>query len=304
MPSERNETLATLQWLIDAGADEAIGETPVDRLAAPAAPRAQPPPAEKASPRPAPAPRPAVKPAPRPAANPASGPAPRSAGKPMPGVALASTEAALSSARDLARAAGNLEELKAALDAFEGCALKQHAMNLVFADGNPKARVMVIGEGPGAEEDRRGLPFVGVSGRLLDRMLAGIGLDRTSAYITNVLFWRPPGNRTPTGTEIAACLPFVERHIELVDPEVLLLVGGISAKTLLGRSEGILKLRGHWAHYQHASMARPIPALASLHPAYLLRQPAQKRLAWRDFLALKEALESGRDPLLSTPANR
>ena len=294
MPSERNETLATLQWLIDAGADEAIGETPVDRLAAPAAPRAQPPPAEKAPPGPAPAPRPAVKP----------GPAPRSAGKPVPGVALASTEAALSSARDLARAAGNLEELKAALDAFEGCALKQHAMNLVFADGSPKARVMVIGEGPGAEEDRRGLPFVGVSGRLLDRMLAGIGLDRTSAYITNVLFWRPPGNRTPTGTEIAACLPFVERHIELVDPQVLLLAGGISAKTLLGRSEGILKLRGRWAHYQHAGMARPIPALASLHPAYLLRQPAQKRLAWRDFLALKEALDSGRDPLLCAPANR
>ena len=298
MPSERNEMLATLQWLVEAGADEAIGETPVDRLAAPGTRRAEPAPAEKASPGPASAP------APRPAANPAPGPAPRPAVKPAPGAALASTEAALSSARDLARAAGNLEELKAALDAFEGCALKQHAMNLVFADGNPKARVMVIGEGPGAEEDRRGLPFVGVSGRLLDRMLAGIGLDRTSAYITNVLFWRPPGNRTPTGTEIAACLPFVERHIELVDPEVLLLAGGISAKTLLGRSEGILKLRGHWAHYQHAGMARPIPALASLHPAYLLRQPAQKRLAWRDFLALKEALDSGRDPLLCAPANR
>ena len=286
MPSERDETLATLQWLIDAGADEAIGETPVDRLAAPAARRAEPPPAEKASP------------------GSARAPAPHPVVKPAPGASLASTEAALSSARDLARAAGNLEELKAALDAFEGCALKQHAMNLVFADGNPKARVMVIGEGPGAEEDRRGLPFVGVSGRLLDRMLAGIGLDRTSAYITNVLFWRPPGNRTPTGTEIAACLPFVERHIELVDPQVLLLAGGISAKTLLGRSEGILKLRGHWAHYQHAGMARPIPALASLHPAYLLRQPAQKRLAWRDFLALKEALDSGRDPLLCAPANR
>ena len=298
MPSERDETLATLQWLIDAGADEAIGETPVDRLAAPAARRAEPPPAEKASPGPARAA------APRPAANPAPGPAPRPVVKPAPGASLASTEAALRSARDLARAAGNLEELKAALDAFEGCALKQHAMNLVFADGNPKARVMVIGEGPGAEEDRRGLPFVGVSGRLLDLMLAGIGLDRTSAYITNVLFWRPPGNRTPTGTEIAACLPFVERHIELVDPQVLLLAGGISAKTLLGRSEGILKLRGHWAHYQHAGMARPIPALASLHPAYLLRQPAQKRLAWRDFLALKEALDSGRDPLLCAPANR
>ena len=302
MPSERDETLATLQWLIDAGADEAIGETPVDRLAATAARRAEPPPAEKASPglARAPAPRPAAEPAPRPVAE----PAPHPVVKPALGASLASTEAALSSARDLARAAGNLEELKAALDAFEGCALKQHAMNLVFADGNPKARVMVIGEGPGAEEDRQGLPFVGVSGRLLDRMLAGIGLDRTSAYITNVLFWRPPGNRTPTGTEIAACLPFVERHIELVDPQVLLLAGGISAKTLLGRSEGILKLRGHWAHYQHAGMARPIPALASLHPAYLLRQPAQKRLAWRDFLALKEALDSGRDPLLCAPANR
>jgi DNA polymerase len=298
MPSERNDTLATLQWLIDAGADEAIGETPVDRLAAPSARHAEPAPAEKVSPGTASAP------APRPAANPAPGPAPRPAAKPAPGATLASTEAALSSARDLARAAGNLEELEAALGAFEGCALKQHAMNLVFADGNPKARVMVIGEGPGAQEDRQGLPFVGVSGRLLDRMLAGIGLDRTSAYITNVLFWRPPGNRTPTGTEIAACLPFVERHIELVDPEVLLLAGGISAKSLLGRSEGILKLRGHWAHYQHAGMARPIPALASLHPAYLLRQPAQKRLAWRDFLALKEALESGRDPLLCAPANR
>ena len=286
MPSERNEMLATLQWLIDAGADEAIGETPIDRLAAPAARRAEPPPAE-------PAPRPAANPAPRPAVKPAP-----------PAAPLASTEAALASARDLARAAGNLEELKAALDAFEGCALKQHAMNLVFGDGNPKARLMVIGEGPGAEEDRRGLPFVGVSGRLLDRMLAGIGLDRTSAYITNVLFWRPPGNRTPTGTETAACLPFVERHIELVDPDVLLLAGGTPAKSLLGRSEGILKLRGHWAHYQHAGMARPIPALASLHPAYLLRQPAQKRLAWRDFLALKEALDSGRDPLLQAPANR
>ena len=134
--------------------------------------------------------------------------------------------------------------------------------------------------------------------RLYDRALAS-GLDRTSAYITNLLFWRPPGNRTPTVTEISACLPFVERHIELADPQYLLLAGGISAKTLLGRSQGILKLRGHWAHYQHAGMARPIPALASLHPAYLLRQPGQKRLAWRDLLSLREALDSGRDPLLT-----
>ncbi|MHA1152551.1 MAG: uracil-DNA glycosylase, partial [Alphaproteobacteria bacterium] len=236
---------------------------------------------------------------PAPARAAAGTPAPARPARPAP---LSSTEEALTTARELAQAAGTLDELKAALAGFEGCALKQTAMNLVFADGNPEAKVMILGEGPGAEEDRQGLPFVGASGQLLDRMLAAIGLDRSSAYITNLLFWRPPGNRTPTGTEIAACLPFVERHIDLVDPQYLLLVGGISAKTLLGRSQGILKLRGHWAHYQHAGMVRPIPALASLHPAYLLRQPGQKRLAWRDFLALREALDSGRDPLLSAPA--
>jgi uracil-DNA glycosylase len=219
--------------------------------------------------------------------------------KAAPAPALVSNDAALASARTLATGAGTLEALRAALGVFDGCPLKQTAMNLVFADGNPQAKLMVIGEGPGAEEDRQGLPFVGVSGQLLDRMLACIGLDRTKAYITNVLFWRPPGNRTPTPSEIAACLPFVERHIELVDPDYLLLVGGISAKTLLGRSEGILKLRGRWAHYQHVGLARPIPALASLHPAYLLRQPAQKRLAWRDLLALQAAMRSGKDPLLT-----
>ena len=288
MRSERDQALADLAWLVEAGADEAIDATPVDRLAArPAAPAAIPPVATPAVP---------AKPTAR-----ASPPAPPPAAPPAP---LSSTEEALATARELAQAAGTLDELKAALAGFEGCALKQTAMNLVFADGNPEAKVMILGEGPGAEEDRQGLPFVGASGQLLDRMLAAIGLDRSSVYITNLLFWRPPGNRTPTGTEIAACLPFVERHIELVDPAYLLLVGGISAKTLLGRGQGILKLRGHWFHYQHAGMVRPIPALASLHPAYLLRQPGQKRLAWRDFLALREALDSGRDPLLCTPAKR
>ncbi len=298
MPSERNQALADLAWLVAAGADEAVEAQPVDRLSA----RAPAPPA--VAPEAAPEVTPAVTPAAAPRAAPAAAPkapppssqaAPQTAPQTAP---LSSTEEALTTARELAQAAGSLEELKAALAGFEGCALKATAMNLVFADGNPKARVMIIGEGPGAEEDRQGLPFVGPSGQLLDRMLAAIGLDRTSAYITNLLFWRPPGNRTPTGTEISACLPFVERHIELADPQYLLLVGGISAKTLLGRSQGILKLRGHWAHYQHAGMARPIPALASLHPAYLLRQPGQKRLAWRDFLSLREALDSGRDPLL------
>jgi len=282
MPSERDQDLADLAWLVAAGADEAIEAQPVDRLSA----RAPSPPA------PSPTAPQAAAPAAAPKALPPLSQAPPQAAP------LSSTEEALTTARELAQAAGSLEELKAALAGFEGCALKGTAMNLVFADGNPKARVMIIGEGPGAEEDRQGLPFVGPSGQLLDRMLAGIGLDRTSAYITNLLFWRPPGNRTPTGTEISTCLPFVERHIELVDPQYLLLAGGISAKTLLGRSQGILKLRGHWAHYQHAGMARPVPALASLHPAYLLRQPGQKRLAWRDLLALREALDSGRDPLL------
>ena len=170
-------------------------------------------------------------------------------------------------------------------------------MNLVFADGNPDGRVMLIGEGPGSEEDRRGLPFVGASGQLLDRMLACIGLDRAQVYISNVLFWRPPGNRTPTDAEVAACLPFVERHIELANPDFLVLLGGMSAKTLLARTEGILRLRGRWRPYQHAGMATPIPALPTLHPAYLLRQPQQKRLAWRDLLSLGKALKSGIDPL-------
>lgn len=271
MQADRDKALATLDWLIQAGADEAIGDTPRDRMAAPT---------------PVPAPVARAAPPPKPA------PAPTAGG-------LMSNDGALASARALATAATTLDDLRAALDEFDGCSLKQTAMNLVFADGNPQAKVMVIGEGPGAEEDRRGLPFVGVSGQLLDRMLACIGLDRASAYITNVLFWRPPGNRTPTASEIATCLPFVERHIELVDPDYLLFAGGISAKTLLGRSEGILKLRGRWAHYQHVGLPRPIPAMPSLHPAYLLRQPAQKRLAWRDLLALKAAIRSGKDPLLT-----
>ena len=173
-------------------------------------------------------------------------------------------------------------------------------MNLVFADGNPEARVMMIGEAPGAEEDRQGRPFVGVSGRLLDRMLACIGLDRSSVYITNMLFWRPPGNRTPTAAEIASCHPFTERHIELVAPDYLVLVGGMSAKNLLARSEGILRLRGQWRPYQHSGLPRPIPALPTLHPAYLLRQPQQKRLAWRDLLSLHRALTTGWDPLSKT----
>ena len=280
MQNDRDSKLAALEWQIAAGADEAIGDQPLDRTA-PAASR-----------------EPVAKPAPS-KPRPAAAEAPPALWRPEPGK-LESSEAALTSARQMAADAGNLAELKAALEAFDGCLLKATAMNLVLADGNPEARIMLVGEGPGAEEDRKGLPFVGASGQLLDRMLACIGLDREQVYITNMLFWRPPGNRTPTASEIAACLPFVERHIELVNPDYLMLVGGMSAKTLLGRSEGILRLRGHWRAYQHAGLSRPIPALPSLHPAYLLRQPQQKRLAWRDLLSLKRALDSDLDPLSAT----
>lgn len=191
-----------------------------------------------------------------------------------------------------ADAAVSVAELKAAVEAFEGCGLKQFASRTVFADGNPAARVMFVGEAPGADEDRQGLPFVGVSGKLLDRMIESIGLSRAeSAYITNVVFWRPPGNRAPTDEEIAICLPFVRRHIELVNPKVLVLVGGLSAKTLLSTALGITRVRGRWHDYQTPGLAAPIPAMPLFHPAYLLRSPQQKRLAWRDLLAIRERLD-------------
>jgi len=162
----------------------------------------------------------------------------------------------------------------------------------VFADGNPEARLMIVGEAPGGEEDRQGLPFVGPAGRLLDRMLASIGLDRTTAYITNIVYWRPPGNRNPTSAEIVACLPFLERHIELVQPKVLVLAGGVSAKALLNVTEGIMRLRGRWFTYQTPNLARPIPTRAIFHPAYLLRTQAAKREAWRDLIEIKKRLNA------------
>jgi DNA polymerase len=178
------------------------------------------------------------------------------------------------------------------LRAFDGCQLKQTATNLVFGDGNPKAKVMLVGEAPGADEDRQGKPFVGVSGQLLDRMLGWIGLDRSSFYITNQVYWRPPGNRKPTDAEVAACQPFVMRHIELVSPELLILVGGAATKTLLGRTDGVMKLRGRWFEYASGGLPRPIPAMVVLHPAFLLRTPSFKRETWRDLLAVKQRLET------------
>lgn len=197
-------------------------------------------------------------------------------------------EAAALEARELARTAGSLTELRDLMAAFEGCALKATASRLCFADGNPKARLMLVGEAPGADEDRAGLPFVGRSGQLLDRMLGAIGLKReTDIYIANVVPWRPPGNRTPTPQEVAICLPFIQRQIALVDPDILVCIGGPSAQALLGFS-GMLASRGKWTEYDTGQ--RRIRAIAMLHPAYLLRQPLQKRLAWRDLRALKAAL--------------
>ena len=202
---------------------------------------------------------------------------------------LASEEQLSRDATQIARACQTIDELKTAVEAFEGCPLKATAMNTVFADGNPEARVMLIGEAPGADEDRQGKPFVGVSGQLLDRMMAAIGFDRSTFYITNILFWRPPGNRTPTSAEVASCLPFMKRHIELIDPDAIMLVGGLSAKTMLNRTEGILRQRGKWASYA-VNEEKSIPALPTLHPAYLLRQPAAKRQAWMDLLSFQKKL--------------
>jgi DNA polymerase len=191
-------------------------------------------------------------------------------------------------ARDSARNAATLDELRTLLDRFDGCPLKTTATQLVFADGNPQARVMLVGEAPGRDEDIAGLPFVGRSGKLLDRMLAAIGLDRTSVYIANIVPWRPPGNRTPTPQETQICLPFIRRQIELADPDILVCLGGPSAQGLLGIKDGIMKARGRWLAYHTGS--REIRALPTFHPAFLLRSPLQKRFAWRDFLAIKKAL--------------
>jgi DNA polymerase len=181
--------------------------------------------------------------------------------------------------------------LETILAGFDGCALKFSAKNLAFADGNPEGRVMLVGEAPGADEDRIGKPFMGRSGQLLDRMLATIGLDRTQVYVANIVPWRPPGNRTPTPQEIAICKPFIARQIELANPEFLLCLGGPAAQNLLGVKDGILRTRGRWFTYKTED-GREIRALPTLHPAYLLRQPLQKRLGWRDFLALRRALDA------------
>ncbi len=279
MRGERTLT-GLLDWYIAAGVDEAIGDRPIDRYAESARAAAK-------TPTPTPEASTAGDDAPRTDARP-----PRPAAEPR----LVARDQIERGAREIAAAATTLDELQAAFSAFDGCPLKQTANKFVFADGAPTARVMLIGAAPGGEEDRIGLPFVGPAGRLLDLMLAAIGLDRSTAYITNILPWRPPGNRNPTDAEIAACLPFTERHIELVAPDLLIPVGGTSAKTLLKAREGIMRLRGRWFNYAGPGLKSPIAARALLHPAYLLRSPAQKRETWQDLIQIRQRLDEIKPP--------
>lgn len=256
-----------LEFLAAAGVETLLGDAPVNRLA---------PPARDAMPQALP-----DKPLSEAKARPASAAPP------------AAPDDAVMTARQLAAPAPDLDTLRTLLEAFNGCALKGMANRLVFSDGNPQGRVMIVGEAPGRDEDEIGRPFVGRAGQLLDRMLAAIGLDRSQVYIANIVPWRPPGNRTPTPQEIAICLPFIQRQIELAAPDILVTMGAPATQNLLNQREGILRLRGRWFEYHtggHDRPARTIPALATLHPAYLLRQPAQKALAWRDLRALKTRL--------------
>ncbi|MCT7376036.1 uracil-DNA glycosylase [Chelativorans salis] len=256
-----------LSFYADAGADEALAEETQDRFAQPKEASAPATTGEKRPAREAP-------PAP-----------PRQAVH-----AAVPDEAQAAWARALAREAGSLEELQAILADFDGCNLKYTAKNTVFADGNPEADLMLVGEAPGRDEDLQGLPFVGRSGKLLDRILAAIGRGRTSAYISNVIPWRPPGNRDPSPLETEICRPFIERHIELAKPKVLVTLGNPSTKLLLNTQTGIMRMRGTWAVHTTPD-GQEVPTMPTLHPAYLLRNPAHKKLAWRDFLAIKAKLE-------------
>ncbi len=257
-PLNNAELLTVLDWYRAAGVDMAVLDEPVDRFA-------QKPPAAITMP-----PRAAAQP---PASAPALGPV---GGDP-------------SEARQLAATAQSLDELRNILERYDGCGLKFRATQLVFADGNPRARIMLIGEAPGAEEDRQGKPFVGRSGQLLDRMLGAIGLDRTSVYIVNTVPWRPPGNRTPTPEEMELCLPFLHRQVELVAPQLVMTLGGPAMQTVFRTTNGIIKMRGKWQDVNIGSHA--VAALPTLHPAYLLRNPPAKQQAWRDLLAFKARVE-------------
>jgi DNA polymerase len=278
---------ALLDWYREMGADEAVGEAAIDWLArGNLAPGQAFHPAGAAKAVAAQQARPVRAPTPR-----APGPAPA---RPAPAVAAprqfpaTAPDVAVTAARSAAREAATLDELGARLAAFEGCGLKATAKNLCFYRGAPKARLMLIGEAPGRDEDLEGRPFVGRAGQLLDKMLAAIGLGEAHVHITNIVYWRPPGNRTPTPQEAQVCRPFLERQVEIVAPEIVMLLGGAAAKHLLEVADGIMRIRGKWRDMEIGSArARTI---ATLHPAYLLRTPAAKRLAWRDLLMVKVAL--------------
>jgi uracil-DNA glycosylase len=268
----REDLESLLRWYVDQGIDEAIGEDAIDRFAAPA-PQPTPLPVQQRAPA---APTP-IRPAPA-AAAPPRGPVP------------IESPQLVEDARALAQRCNSVEELEAAVRAFEGCALKRTAKNTVFADGVVGSPVMIVGEAPGADEDRLGKPFVGVSGQLMDRMFDAIGMSRErDLYITNILFWRPPGNRTPTLAEQAICMAFTRRHIELARPKVLVLAGGTAAKSVLDTTEGIMRLRGKWTNLS-LDDGSAVPTLPTFHPAYLLRTPASKRQSWLDLLSLDKKL--------------
>jgi DNA polymerase len=258
------ELLEFLRLQLEWGADEALLDTPQNRFAAP-------------------------KPKPAPQAGP---PAPALA-SPLPRATIPGLPAGPAEAEALAAACHTLEDLRAALAAFTGCALRDTATQLVFADGAEHTNLMLIGEAPGGDEDRIGRPFVGAAGQLLDKMLASIGLDRTKLRIVNVVPWRPPGNRAPTESEIAVCLPFLRRHIALIRPAGIVLLGAVAAKAMLPpqfRNTGIRRLRGQWQSLEIPGISQQIACLPTYHPAYLLRTPAAKRESWHDLIALREWL--------------
>ena len=275
--NERPDLRDLLAFYAAAGVDEALADDPIDRLAESAAARQA-----------APATRAAQPDLSRPGVS-AGSDRTAAAPPPRPVAAAVPDEAQAAAAREAASKAASLDELRQILESFDGCNLKATAKSMVFADGNPEADLMLVGEAPGRDEDLEGLPFVGRSGQLLDRILTAIGLDRKSAYIANVIPWRPPGNRTPTPHETEICRPFIERQIALANPKVLVSLGGPSAKLLTGAPDGILRLRGNWKTHRTAD-GTVIPVMPTLHPAYLLRNPAHKKLAWRDFLEIKAKL--------------
>ena len=282
--TSKDSLLADLRWQVDMGADEAIGEEPVDRFAETTALAAE---RRKTQ-----STRAAEPPRPPPAG---TGTRPGNFAEAPPGPAPAAPHDAALSARQMVDGLTTIAGLAAALEKYDGCPLKRTASNLCFCDGNPQARVMLIGEAPGRDEDLQGKPFVGRSGRLLDKILAAIGLDRhaddvsASVFITNMVFWRPPGNRKPTEAETLACLPFLHKAIELAAPRYIVCLGGTPTQRLTGRPTGILKTRGRWTSYSTGE--REIALLPTLHPSYLLRNPLQKGLAWRDFLSLRMKLD-------------